>query len=191
MARAVNFCYGVDRSEDLPASTLSREEQAGLERVQHFKTCGSAYAMEHGTRPATIGLVLASSPLALLAWIGEKFLQWTDTSPPLDDILDSVTLYWFTESFPRAIYPYGQSSGPKQSRVHQEPEFYVKKPMGYSWYPKELAPIPRAWVETTGNLVWYRAHTEGGHFAAMEKPELFVKDMEDFVATLLKEGTTF
>lgn len=53
--------------------------------------------------------------------------------------------------------------------------------MGYSWHPKELAPIPVAWVEKTGNLVWSRTHTEGGHFAAMEKPQLFVKDMEDFV----------
>jgi hypothetical protein len=40
--------------------------------------------------------------------VGEKFIQWTDKTPPIDDILDSVTLYWFTESFPRAIYGYRQ-----------------------------------------------------------------------------------
>lgn len=56
--------------------------------------------------------------------------------------------------------------------------------MGYSWHHKELGPIPKAWVEKTGNLIWYRVHFEGGHFAAMEEPKLFVKDMEDFVKTL-------
>lgn len=61
--------------------------------------------------------------------------------------------------------------------------------MGYSWHHRELAPIPKAWVAKTGNLVWYRGHLEGGHFAAMEKPELFVKDMEDFVGELKARGT--
>ena len=62
------------------------------------------------------------------------------------------------------------------------PAYYIKKPLGYSWHPQELAPIPKDWVAKTGNLVWYRNHTEGGHFSAMEKPKLFVKDMEEFVS---------
>ena len=67
---------------------------------------GMAYAQEHGTRPATIGLVLSSSPIALLAWIGEKFLAWTDQDPSIDTILKSVTLYWLTDTFPSSIYSY-------------------------------------------------------------------------------------
>jgi len=112
--------------------------------------------------------------------IGEKFQQWTDTDPTIDQILDSVTLYWLTDSFPRSIYPYRQFFGSNPSFFHTKPEFHIKKPLGYSYFPMELAPIPRAWAEKTGNLVWYREHTEGGHFAAMEKPQLFAKDMEDF-----------
>ncbi|KAJ4421952.1 hypothetical protein N0V82_003449 [Gnomoniopsis sp. IMI 355080] len=185
----LNLCIGVDKSQEVPVSSLSKEEQAGLERNANFGTLGNAYAREHGTRPSTIGLVLSSSPLALLAWIGEKFLAWTDVSPPLDEILDSVTLYWFTSSFPRCIYPYRQFFGPSPASFHNSPDFYLDKPMGYSWHHRELAPIPKAWVEKTGNLVWYRGHFEGGHFAAMEKPELFVKDMEDFVGELKTQGT--
>lgn len=169
--------------------SLSQEDQAGLARSADFRALGTAYASEHGTRPATIGLVLSSSPLALLAWVGEKFLAWTDASPPLDSVLDSVTLYWFTNSFPRGIYPYRQLFGPAPTSFHNDAEYYLDKPMGYSWHHQELAPIPRAWVETTGNLVWYRGHFEGGHFAAMEKAELFVKDLEDFVGELNKRGT--
>ncbi|KAK4899675.1 hypothetical protein LTR27_002941 [Elasticomyces elasticus] len=159
----------------------SLSEQKGLKRYNNFNEMGNAYAREHGIRPSTIGLVLSSSPVALLAWVGERFLQWSDTSPPLNEILDSVSLYWFTDSFPRAIYPYRQFFGPKPSFFHPDAEWHIKKPMGYSWHPKELAPVPKAWVAKSGNLVWYRGHDEGGHFAATEKPKLFVKDMEDFV----------
>lgn len=60
----------------------------------------------HGTRPSTIGAVLASSPLALLSWMSEKFLAWTDSDPSLSTILESVTLYWFTQSFESSIFTY-------------------------------------------------------------------------------------
>jgi len=81
--------------------------------------------------------------------------------------LDSVTLYWFTQSFARAIFPYRQFFGANPTFFHNDPNYYIEKPLGYSWHPKELAPIPKSWVAMTGNLVWYRGHTEGGHFAAM------------------------
>lgn len=95
-------------------------------------------------------------------------------------MLDSVTLYWFTESFARCIYPYRQFVGGQA--FHTNPEYYMKKPFGYSWYPKELSPTPKDWVAKTGNMVWFKAHDAGGHFAAWERPDLFVGDMEDFVS---------
>ncbi|TKA71164.1 hypothetical protein B0A49_05193 [Cryomyces minteri] len=158
------------------ASELKTEEMEleALQRAQAFRDSGFAYAMEHGTRTATIGLALSSSPLALLAWIGEKFLEWTDTDPALDKILDSVTLYWLTETFPRCIYPYRQLT-------RRGPTEYCQKPFGYSWFPKELAPLPVSWAATTGNLVYYKRHLEGGHFAAMERPEELLSDVEEFV----------
>ena len=160
-----------------------------IEKAQTFIKTGAAYAQEHGTRPATIGFTLASSPLALLAWIGEKFLEWTDQDPPLSKILDSVTLYWLTQTFPRAIYPYRQafSRGPERYMQHQDPQYYCEKPMGYSSFPKEIYPSPRAWVETTGNLVWFKRQEKGGHFAAMECPEELSDAVEDFVRQVWKK----
>ncbi|KAK3678759.1 hypothetical protein LTR78_001212 [Recurvomyces mirabilis] len=178
----LNLAIGVGESKDAPYDKLTEAEKKGADRGKHFSWLGDSYANEHGTRPATVGLVLASSPVATLAWIGEKFIQWSDVAPPLDEILDSVTLYWFTDSFPRAIYPYRQFFGPKPSFFHPDPNWYIKKPMGYSWNPQELAAVPKDWVKETGNMVWYREHTEGGHFMAMETPKAFVKDMEDFIA---------
>ncbi|KAK5080421.1 hypothetical protein LTR70_008853 [Exophiala xenobiotica] len=186
----LNFCIGAPMpNRDDPMKGLSDVEKRGLQRANDFNTLGNAYGRMHGTRPATIGLCLSSSPLALLAWIGEKFQVWTDTDPTLDEILDSVTLYWFTESFPRAIFPYRQFFSAQPALLHADPKLKIEKPkaLGYSYFPLELAPVPKAWVEQTGDLVWYREHTEGGHFAAMEKPKLFAQDMEDFVKEVWKK----
>lgn len=106
-------------ADELPVDEL---EKKALPRGGTFRENGFAYALEHGTRTGTIGLALSSSPLALLSWydqqqnehmasadigrIGEKFLEWTDEDPSLDEILSSVTLYWLTDTFPRCIYPY-------------------------------------------------------------------------------------
>ena len=78
--------------------------------------------------------------------IGEKFIQWTDKTPPLDDILDSVTLYWFTESFPRAIYGYRQFFDNPPQFFHNDKQYYGNKPMGYVHHPEELAPVPKSLV---------------------------------------------
>ncbi|SMQ45575.1 unnamed protein product [Zymoseptoria tritici ST99CH_3D7] len=167
---------------------LTDKEKKGVERYNNFDTLGNAYARKHGTRPSTIGLVLSASPISLLAWVGEKFLPWSDTSPSTTEILDSVTLYWFTQSFPRAIYPYRQFFGANPTLFHNDLQYYIQKPLGYPCHPQELAPVPRKWVAETGNLVWYREHESGGHFAAMEKPETFVKDIEEFVKEVWPEA---
>lgn len=57
----------------------------------------------------------------------------------------------------------------------------VTKPFGYSYYPNELYPVPKAWAATTGNLTFFRAHDKGGHFAAIEQTEAFLNDLEEFV----------
>lgn len=184
--------------QEVEAGDMNEEEIQGLGRAAAFGAQGDAYAREHGQRPATIGLLLSTSPLALLIWygslkgeqhrhdansfygrIGEKFLDWVDDALTLDQILDHVSLYWLTETFPRAIYPYRQFFGPSPEAIPLK--HYVDKPLGYSWFPKEIAPIPKAWVNTTSNLVWYRQHTQGGHFAALERPKDLFKDIEDFI----------
>ncbi|KAK5116441.1 hypothetical protein LTR62_007989 [Meristemomyces frigidus] len=184
----LNMVVGVGPTEDKPFESLTDAEKKGVARAQEFSFLGDAYAREHGTRPATIGLVLSSSPLALLAWVGEKFLQWSSPSPPLSEILDSLTLYWLTSTLPRSLYPYRQFCGPAAQFFHPSPEWYIKKPMGYSYNSRELAPTPKGWVEGTGRLVWFRGYGlgdgeegGGGHFMAMERPERFVGDIEGFI----------
>jgi microsomal epoxide hydrolase len=152
---------------------ISEAEKKGLERWDQFFETGRAYANEHGTKPSTIGLVLASSPIAQLAWVGEKFLAWTDpsTTPPLHTILADITLYWLTGCYPTSIYTYRE----------EKKTLYVDKPVGYSWFPYELAPVPKAWAEKTGKMVFFKAHEKGGHFAALERPEALWEDVEEWV----------
>jgi len=173
----VNYSPQISPPEGSSVSYLTAKEQEGLKRGEDFVKMGAAYSLEHGTRPSTIGLVLSSSPVALLAWIGEKFLAWSDADPDLDTILESVTVYWLTETFPTSIYPY---------RLRFRPDYkptppYLKKPTGYSYFPKEITPTPKSWVEKEVNLVFYREHDRGGHFAALEQPELLMGDIEEFV----------
>jgi microsomal epoxide hydrolase len=87
-------------------STLSELERQSIAHCEKFQTSGNAYAYAHGTRPNTMSHVLSSSPLALLAWVGEKLLDWTDEDLAVEQILELVSLYWFTDSFARGVHPY-------------------------------------------------------------------------------------
>ncbi|KAF2665188.1 epoxide hydrolase 1 [Microthyrium microscopicum] len=174
----LNFLPGAPKKE-VSLENISDAEKEGMQRIKDWQNTGAAYAREHGTRPSTIGLVLSSSPLALLAWIGEKFLEWTDTDPDDMETLRSVSLYWLTDSFPRCIYTY------RDATAH---EHKFNQPLGFSWFPKELMPVPRVWIEAKANLVWFRAHEHGGHFAALEHPKELAQDIEEFVAQVWSTG---
>lgn len=93
-----------------------------------------------------------------------------------------------------------QSWLPGVINAHDNPRYYIHKPLGYSLFPKETSPVPKEWVEATGDLVWFRRHEkviiflsqcdlatdsdtvlQGGHFAALEEPEALLNDVEEFI----------
>jgi microsomal epoxide hydrolase len=119
-------------------------------------------------------------PLTLFR-IGEKFLEWSDEDPSLDTILTNISLYWFTESFARSIYPYRALFGPSATDIGAP-----KKPLGFSFFPHELAPGIKSIMEKETNLVFYKQHESGGHFAALEKPKELWEDVEEFVGKVWK-----
>ncbi|KAI9376274.1 Alpha/Beta hydrolase protein [Aspergillus egyptiacus] len=187
----LNFCPLLSRPEGVSDEGLDDIEKRGLERLERFLYSGKAYAEEHGTRPATIGHALASSPLALLAWLGEKYLEWPDAPLPSQTILELVALYWFTETFPRAIYPYRATNPvPRNVTSTMATDDYIHKPFGFSYFPMELMPVPKTWVAKTGNLVYFKQHTEGGHFAALERPKDLKDDLADFISQVLSDAAS-
>lgn len=175
---------------------IDEVEMKALPRGQGFMEHGAAYALEHGTRTATIGLALAASPIAMLSWIGEKFLEWTDQDPSLEQILTSVSLYYLTDTFPRCLYFYrdqGSNESPRRTNMTEwtkgrEAPPYLDKPLGYSFFPNELFPVPGSWVGTLANLVHYKRHESGGHFAAMERPDVLLEDVEEWIPKAWEVG---
>ena len=108
-------------------------------------------------------------------------MEWSDEDPSLDDILTDVSLYWFTSSFTRSIYPYRALFSGKSVELPK-----IDKPLGISWFPLEIMPIIKSIVEKENNLVFYKAHKRGGHFAALERPKELLEDVEAFVSLVWK-----
>ncbi|KAI0882617.1 Alpha/Beta hydrolase protein [Annulohypoxylon maeteangense] len=198
LAMSYDACKGIhlnmmgmpplENPNKLPTDEL---EKRALARATEFLDTGYAFALEQGTRSATIGLALSSSPLAMLSWIGEKILEWTDEDPPLEKILESVTLYWLTDTVPRAMY-HSRGAGnpdekPKIARTSVITKLtalklpFIEKPCGYSFFANEIVPIPRSWAAKSCNLVSFNQHESGGHFPAMEKPNELLADVEEYV----------
>ncbi|KAM0712400.1 hypothetical protein Q7P37_011496 [Cladosporium fusiforme] len=176
-------------AEDVQDTDIETEKMV-LRKAAEFLDTGNAFNLEQGTRTSTIGFVLSASPLALLSWIGEKILEWTDRDPPLEKILESVTLYWLTDTMTRCLYHSRElGNGADKPKIARISAFttkqlhcpYIEKPCGYSLFAHEIVPVPKRWAAMTCNLVSFNEHEHGGHFAAMEQPEELLEDIEDFV----------
>ena len=163
---------------------LSREEREGLKRGNEFTVAGRAYSDMQATKPSTLGLVLSRSPLATLAWIGEKMHDWSDETPATSVILANLTLYETTDTIAGSFYSYRNRHLQGLSQTASDPHHYIRQPTGYSSFPKEVIQAPRSFVEASVNLRWYRRHEEGGHFAALEQPATLVQDITDCFATI-------
>ncbi|KAE9396271.1 alpha/beta-hydrolase [Gymnopus androsaceus JB14] len=162
-------------------------EKAGLKRTESFDKEGRAYFMEQATKPQTLGYSLVE-PVALLAWIYEKLVQWTDGYPWTDDeVLTWIMIYYFSRAGPaasvRIYYEVTHSIG-----IAQSPTLKPTIPLGVSHFPKELRITPRKFVHNTGNLVFEAEHPIGGHFAAHERPEELVGDLRKMFG---KHGAAF
>ncbi|KAI0259497.1 alpha/beta-hydrolase [Gloeopeniophorella convolvens] len=156
----------------LPYTALERQ---GLARRQQFIASGRGYYLEHATRPQTIGYNLSDSPVGMLAWIYEKLVAWTDSYPWTDDeILTWISIYWFSRAGPAAsVRIYYEIGGSGESM--NLPRATI--PYGVSYFPKEIASAPKAFMRGEFNVVFESEHTSGGHFAAFENPQGLVDDL--------------
>ncbi|KAH9066051.1 Alpha/Beta hydrolase protein [Lactarius deliciosus] len=156
----------------LIASFTSCEREAAAASQDFFKS-GMGYFHEQSTKPQTLGYSLADSPVGLLAWIYEKLITWTDSYPWTDDeVLTWISIYWFSRAGPaasiRIYYEIGDA-------VVGFPKTTI--PVGLSFFPKELARLPKVLLRSKGRIVFESEHEAGGHFAAYEQPEALVGDL--------------
>jgi microsomal epoxide hydrolase len=170
----------VDASDPTPA------EAADLAALVEWRRDGAGYQEIQGTRPQTLGYALEDSPVGLCAWIVEKFRAWSDGDDVLasfsaDRLLDNVTLYWATRTATSSTRLYWEMRRAGRAAL---PPARVEVPTAVANYPAEITRMPRSWVEARYNLTRWVDQPRGGHFAAMEVPDLFVPDVAAFFTQL-------
>jgi len=164
-----------------PPSGLSADEKHAYEQLAFFYKHGLGYANEMANRPQTL-YALADSPVGLAAWMIDhdaasegliaRVFAGNSEGLTRDDILDNITLYWFTNTAISSARLYWESKlaffAPKNIPI----------PVAVSAFPDELYQAPRSWTEKAyPKLIHYNRLPKGGHFAAWEQPDLFVQEM--------------
>ena len=179
--------FGDIPEQDL--ATFSPAEKERAQRLQGYLAEGNGYFQIQSTRPQTLSYALTDSPAGQLAWIVEKFKEWTNTGHALpedaiarDEILADVSVYWFTGTAGSTANLYYESmhSGdwPTSSPV----------PTGVAVFAEDIA--IRRYAERANNIVHWSDFDTGGHFAALETPDLLVRDIRTFFATLAAQNTS-
>jgi pimeloyl-ACP methyl ester carboxylesterase len=162
-----------DRVEPTP------QEQAALASMARYHEQESGYAKQQSTRPQSLGYGLIDSPAGQAAWIYEKMWAWTDNQGApedalsLDEILDNIMLYWLPGTGASSARLYWESFATFSSSK-------LELPVGVSIYPREIFRASRRWAERhITNIIHWNELDRGGHFAAWEQPELFVREIRD------------
>lgn len=179
----VHINGGLSLPADVDLESLTPAERARLESVRDLVRHGTGYADLQSTKPQTLAYALNDSPVGQLAWIVDKFKDWTDPAADLperavdlDQLLTNVTLYWLTGT--------GASSAHQYRAVRDEPHVLdpAGVPTGVAVFPTD--PAIRSLLEREHRIVHWTEFDRGGHFAAMEAPDLLIGDLREFYRSL-------
>ena len=173
--------------EALAAKPPSDAEKKLLAEGADFVEREGGYSHIQRTKPQTLGYGLNDSPAGLAAWIVEKFRTWSDCGGNVesvfsrDELLDNISLYWFTQTITSSVRLYRESA---RVPLRIEAGERISPPFGFARFPKELVRPPREWPERFFNLVHWTDMPRGGHFAAMEQPELLAQDIREILPAI-------
>lgn len=178
-------------AEDSTATTA--EERDFIARQALTRDAETGYSHQQSTRPQTLGVAMADSPVGVAGWILEKFGKWAelpvtaDGSPDIwsrfteEQLLSNIMLYVGTSTFVTSTWMYhgkrleGSGKFPAGTRI--------QVPTGVAAFPDPVfAPPPRSYAEQTFNIVQWTPMPAGGHFAAWEQPDLLLADLRAFVS---------
>ena len=166
------------------------EEEIATTYLGHLRAWWDAeggYSHEQATKPQTLGYGLNDSPVGLAAWIIEKFRTWSDCAGEIesiftrDEVLTNIMIYWVTQSAASSARLYFES---RQKPLGLSRSNRVELPVAVAVFPKEIAMPPRALAERGLNIARWTVMPKGGHFAAMEQPELLANDLREFFRPL-------
>jgi microsomal epoxide hydrolase len=163
--------------------TLDAEEAADLAAIGEFMTTGTAYQEIQGKNPQTLAYGLTDSPVGLAGWIVEKFHAWTDNDGDVeqavtrDQLLTNLTVYWVTRTINSSVRLYCESR--RTGRFGPVAQ-YVEVPTAAAVFPAEILRSPKSYAAESFNLRRYTRFDRGGHFAALEEPDLLIDDIRTF-----------
>jgi len=185
-------------------------EGKGIKRSDWFLNEGQAYRLLQATKPQTLSYAFADSPVALLAWIYEKLIDWTDEYQwNFDEILTWVSIYWFStagsNAHIRIYYEAGHNPTALVPSRDRASEWVGEVKLGVAHFPREITVVPTIWAKTLGRfstvffcrytadvvsgpLVYESVNDKGGHFAAWERPDVIATDLQKMFG---KGGTCY
>jgi microsomal epoxide hydrolase len=176
---------GPPADEAMRERVTEAETEARADR-QAYMANEVAYQQIQGTKPQSLGYGLNDSPAGLAAWIVEKFHGWTDMPQGADGDLDNhfskdalltnIAIYWFTETITSSARIYYENRNTPAIKAMG----YIDVPTGAAIFPAEIFITPRAWAEAAYDLRHWTVMPQGGHFAALEQPELYLADLREF-----------
>ena len=177
----VHVNYLVTRPQpdlDLP---LSETDEARLDKIRALMVNRPPYQALQATTPQTIGYALTDSPVGQLAWIAERFAHWTDPRSPIDDdrILTDVSLYWLTAT---------AASSARLAREAPRRTEPCPVPVGVAVLPHDITQAVRPLAERLYDIRHWSEFDRGGHFAAMEVPDLLAADVGEFFRARLRSA---
>jgi epoxide hydrolase len=186
----VNALVTFPSGDPAEMAALTEAERGRLTAMTEWQQRSGAYMQLQGTRPQTIAHALTDSPAGLLAWIVEKFQEWTDPAAALpedavdrDRILADVSIYWFTATAGSAAHTYYERFNDPSSWAPKERS---GTPTGVAVFTTDISIRPFA--DKVNNVVHWSEFTRGGHFAALEVPGILTADVRDFFGALRTGG---
>ncbi len=180
----VTNIYGSIEDGDPPPS---QAEKRYLAEQQKWLKDGWAYGIMQGSRPQTLGYGLNDSPVGLAAWIIEKYRAWSDCGGDVesvfskDELLTNISIYWFTQTITSSFRPYFDTN----HNPSPPPWLPIPVPTAVAVFPADIARPPREFAERSYNVVQWTQMPHGGHFAALEQPDLLAADIRRFFPAVM------
>lgn len=159
---------------------LSAEEREYQQAALAWVAQEGGYMSIQSTRPQTLAYGLSDSPVGLASWILEKLRAWSDCNGDLDqkytkdELLTHIMIYWVTNTAGSSAHMYYENA-------HTLPPLgYIEVPTALALFKKDILPPPKAWAKQNLNITRWTTLPRGGHFTAMEEPELMAKNLWAF-----------
>jgi len=164
---------------------LSEEELQYKRNAQEWISLEGGYMSLQSTKPQTLSYAISDSPVGLAGWIVEKFRTWSDCKGEgdfrqkfsEDELLTNIMIYWVTNTM-------GSSTHIYYDNAHSLPPLgRIEVPTGLALFPADVLLPPKEWAVRNLNITRWTTMPRGGHFAAMEEPELLADDIRAFYRT--------